>query len=95
MLTSKQRATLRTMSNGLQPVTQIGKGGITDAVLQSIDKTLETRELVKITVLETADVSAKEAITIVARALRANEVSAVGSKFVIYRKSQKNPTIEI
>lgn len=95
MLNSKQRASLRAMSNGLQSVTQIGKNGINDALIESLDKTLESRELIKVTVLETALLSAKEALEEVSKRLNAEQVSAVGSKFVIYRKAKKNPKIEI
>ena len=95
MLTSKQRATLRAMSNTLQSVTQIGKNGINEALIESLDKTLENRELIKVTVLETALVSAKEALNQIATALNAEEVSAVGSKFVIYRQAKKDPQIKL
>ena len=95
MLTSKQRATLRAMSNKLQAVTQIGKNGINEALIESLDKTLENREIIKVTVLETSPVSAKEAITAVAQALNAEEVSCVGSKFVLYRQAKKDPQIKL
>ncbi|MFI3114933.1 MAG: YhbY family RNA-binding protein [Clostridia bacterium] len=95
MLTSKQRSTLRAMSNSLQSVTQIGKNGINDALIQSLDKTLESRELIKVTVLETALISAKEALEEVAEKLNAEPVLAVGSKFVLYRPSKKDPQIQI
>lgn len=95
MLNSKQRASLRAMANSLQPVTQIGKNGINDALIESLDKTLESRELVKVTVLETALVSAKEALEEVSQKLKAEPVSAVGSKFVIYRQAKKDPKIKI
>lgn len=95
MLNSKQRATLRKMAHELQSVTQIGKGGITDAVLESLDKTLETRELIKVTVLETAMLETKDAMNHVAEKLGAEAVFSTGFKFVIYRKAKKDPKIEI
>ncbi|MFI3226667.1 MAG: YhbY family RNA-binding protein [Clostridia bacterium] len=95
MLTSKQRAVLRAMSNGLQSVTQIGKNGINDALIESLDKTLENRELIKVTVLETSMLSAKEALEEVATRLNAEQVSAVGSKFVIYREAKEDPQIKL
>lgn len=95
MLTSKQRATLRAMSNGLQAVTQIGKNGINDALIESLDKTLENRELIKVTILETAMLDAKEALAEVASRLNAEQVSAVGSKIVIYREAKENPQIKL
>ncbi len=95
MLTSKQRANLRKQAHDLQSVTQIGKGGLTDAVLESLDKSLETRELIKITILETAMLDTRETMSAVAESLGAEPVSHAGFKFVIYRKSKKNPQIEI
>ena len=53
-MTSKQRAQLRSMANTLQPLYQIGKAGVTPAVTEQLDAALEARELIKITVLETA-----------------------------------------
>ena len=57
-MTGKQRATLRAMANTLQPLYQIGKGGIGETMIQQIDLALEARELIKITVHETADTTA-------------------------------------
>ena len=88
MLTSKQRATLRSMANPLPSVTQVGKGGITEALIESLEKTIESRELIKVTILETAGVTAKEALNEIATALKAEEVSAVGSKIVLYRQAK-------
>lgn len=95
MLTSKQRAGLRKLAHDAQSVTQIGKGGITDAVLESLDKTLQTRELIKVTVLETAMLDTKEAMNFVAEKLGAEAVFSAGFKFVIYRKSEKDPQIKL
>lgn len=95
MLTSKQRANLRKMAHDMQSVTQIGKGGISDAVLESLDITLESRELIKVTVLETAMLGTKEAMIYVAEKLNAEPVCSTGFKFIIYRQAKKDPKIEI
>ena len=90
MITSKQRAALRGMANTMQPLYQIGKEGITPAVTAQLDDALEARELIKVTVLETADVSAKEAIEILAGRLRAKpnrcSASAARSCFTAARR---------
>ncbi len=95
MITSKQRATLRGMANRLPAILQIGKGGICDNFLQQVEDALEARELIKITVLETAMMSAREACSYVAEQVGAEPVQAIGSKFVIYRESRDNKTIVI
>ena len=85
---SKQRANLRAMASTLEPVYIIGKGNVTDNVIKGIDEVLEKRELIKITVLKTADKKAKELINDLAFALGAEPVCAIGNKIVLYRRSE-------
>ena len=61
MITSKQRSYLRSLSNNITPIFQIGKGGIDDNMLQAIDSALEARELIKISILNNSDYGAREA----------------------------------
>ena len=93
MITTKQRAYLRGLANDLDAIFQIGKGGINDNMLKQIDEALEARELIKITVLRGAPVEAYEACDEVAAAVKAEIVSTVGSKFVIYRESKTKKQI--
>ena len=95
MLTGKQRAALRAMANTLQPVFQIGKGNINENFVEQIDGVLETRELIKISILETADVTTREASDMLCEALGAEPVQCIGRKLVLYRASRENPRIEI
>ena len=95
MLTSKQRAYLRAMSNGLDTIFQIGKGGVTDEICRQLDAALEARELIKARVLQNSDYTAKEAANEIADAIGADVVSVVGSKFVLYKESQENKKIEL
>lgn len=95
MLTGKQRAALRAMANTLQPVFQIGKGNINENFVEQIDGVLETRELIKISILETADITAREASDMLCEALGAEPVQCIGRKLVLYRASRENPRIEI
>lgn len=89
MLTSKQRAELRSEANTLETTLMVGKGGITEQVLAEAAKQLEARELVKGRVLETALLSAREVCDAICQALGADGIQCVGSKFVLYKKSQK------
>lgn len=89
MLTSKQRAYLRGLANGLDPIFQIGKGGINDEMINSLAEALELRELVKVRILETALLDTKETANEVAARLKADPVQAIGSKFVIYKRANK------
>lgn len=95
MLTGKQRSYLRSMANGIKPITQIGKSGLTDAFLEQLDLALNSREIVKITILETSLLDTKGTANEVAQKVRAEFVQAIGNKFVIYRKNHENPKIEL
>ena len=95
MLTSKQRAALRSLANGLSPIFQIGKGGLNDNLVKSVDQALEARELVKLSILENSDVDAKEAIGYLAEKTGAEQVQCIGRKLVLYRPSTENPRIVI
>lgn len=95
MITSKQRAYLRKLSNGIQPIFQIGKGGLGENMISDIEDALEARELVKIHILESAFLDVKPACNEVARLTGAEPVSAIGSKFVLYKESKNKKTIEL
>lgn len=89
MITTKQRAELRAEANGLETTLMVGKGGITENVLAEARTQLEARELVKGRVLETALLSAREVSDEICEALGADGIQCVGSKFVIYKRSEK------
>ena len=95
MLTSKQRATLRAMASSLDTIFQIGKSGITEEICLQISNALEARELIKARVLENSGYSAKEAANEIADAIQCDVVSCVGTKFVLYKPSQKKKRIEL
>ena len=89
MLTSKERAELRAQANAIDTTLIVGKDGVTENVVAEADRLLTARELVKGKVLETALMSAREVSDEICEATGADGVSCVGSKFVIYRFSQK------
>ncbi len=95
MITSKQRAYLRKQANGLTPIFQIGKGGVTDEVINQLALALEARELIKVHILETALLETKETANEVAARLKAEPVQAIGSKFVIYKRANKEENRKI
>ncbi len=87
-MTSKERARLRGLASTENTVIQIGKSGITDAVIASVDTALTARELIKGKVLESSMLTAREACEQLAEAVGAEPVQAIGTKFVLYRKKQ-------
>lgn len=97
MITGKQRAYLRKIGHELQPVFQIGKEGLSDTVIVAVDEALEKREIIKVSILETAMLDTRETCDELARRLLAEPVQSIGNKLVLYRKSsnEKNRKIEL
>ena len=89
MLTSKERAELRARANTLETTLMVGKDGVTQAVAEEADRLLTARELVKGKVLESALMSAREVSDAICEATGAEGIACVGSKFVIWRFSEK------
>ncbi len=95
MITSKQRAYLRSMANSLPAIMQIGKGGLNENMLKTFSDALEAKELIKLHVLENSGEDPRELVNTLADALGAEPVAATGRKIVLYRASSKKPTIEL
>ncbi|MEI6131238.1 MAG: ribosome assembly RNA-binding protein YhbY [Bacillota bacterium] len=93
MLNSKQRAYLRALANDLQPIFQVGKGGVNEHLARQIGEALEARELIKVTVLKTALVDTRDVAAEVAEATGAEVAQVIGSKFVLYRESKGSKEI--
>lgn len=94
MLTSKQRAFLRSMANGLDPIFHVGKLGVTPELTDAIDEALEVRELIKANILDNCLVDTKEAAQMIAERTHADVVQVIGNRFVLYRPAKK-PVIEL
>ena len=88
-LTSKQRAQLRGLANGIDTILHVGKDGIGDNLAKQADDALEARELIKGRVLENSLLSAREAAEELASRTRSQVVQVIGTKFVLYRPTHK------
>lgn len=95
MLTNKQRSYLRKLANREDTIVQIGKGGIGPSLINQVKEALEARELIKLQVLNNSDLSPREACDALAAETGAEGVQVVGSKFVLYKKSEKDPRIQL
>ena len=95
MITSKQRAYLRGLANGIPAIMQIGKGGIGENLIKTVSDALEARELIKMTVLENSMESPKEVANELADATDSDVVGVVGRKIILYRESVNNKRIEL
>lgn len=93
MLTSKQRAYLRSLANPIDTILLIGKSGMDGSIVKQADDALTARELIKGKVLDTSPVSARDAAEELAAATRSEVVQVIGSKFVLYRRNEKEPKI--
>jgi len=94
MITTKQRAELRGLANNLEDLFQIGKGGISDAVVAQVKEALVARELIKIKVLlETSPVTPREAAVELAEKTNSDIVQVIGGKIVLFRRNPKKPII--
>lgn len=95
MLTSKQRSFLRGKANSIDSIFQVGKDGINENLIKQLDDALEARELIKVHVLPNVEANIKDIFDELAKKLSAEEVQLIGSRLVFYRKSTKNPKIEL
>ena len=94
MLSSKERAYLRKLANGLPAIFRVGKGGITPEFTKSVDEALEARELVKINVLDNCGLDVKEIAETVSARTKSDVVQVIGNRIVFYRRSKKKQIIE-
>mgnify|MGYP003298815232 FL=1 len=95
MITSKQRAYLRSLATNEPAIMQIGKGGIGDNLIKTVSDALEARELIKLSVLENSEYTPRETADTLAEAVGADVVGVIGRKVILYRESVKHKKIEL
>lgn len=95
MITSKQRAYLRSLAADIPCIMQVGKCGISENLIKTISDALEARELIKLAVLDSSDETPRTAAEALAEATGAEVVSVIGKKFILYRESMNNKCIEL
>ena len=88
-ITSKQRSKLKAIASNLSPVTQIGKGGITDNLLKTLSDALDAHEIIKVSILDTVDEDVRNLAENVAELLEAVPVAVIGRKAIFYRYSRR------
>ena len=93
MLTSKQRSYLRGLANTIQPIFQVGKGGINENMIIQFNEALEARELIKASVLNNSVSEARDICHEISRKTNSNVVQVIGSKFILYKESKDNKVI--
>lgn len=95
MLTGKQRSFLRSLANNIDPIFQIGKGGLNDNLIKQVKDALEARELIKLTMLKNSSSDLREVCNEIADITGAETVQVIGNRFVLYKESRENKLIEL
>ena len=85
-MTGQERAALRKQANTLSPITQIGKDGISDNLIHAVEEAMDKRGLIKLSVLESADMTAQDAAAAIAARTGADIIQCIGRKLVLYRE---------
>ncbi|MGM9902323.1 RNA-binding protein YhbY [Enterococcus sp. 10A9_DIV0425] len=88
-LRGKQKRFLRSQAHHLQPIFQIGKGGMNEAMLVQIEEALEKRELIKISLLQNTDEVAEEVAQVLEKEIDCEVVQIIGRVLVVYKASSK------
>lgn len=94
-MTSKQRAYLRGLANKIDAIFQVGKNGISDNLIMQVNDALESRELIKLNVLETSPEDIQEIANTLSEATNSVLVQTVGNKITLYRARKRNSKIQL
>ena len=95
MITTKERAYLRGLANDMPALYQLGKNGLTEEFIASLDEALKAKELIKVSVLKNAFMTTREAMDAICEELSCEPVSCVGSKMVLYRRAEDEKKVKI
>lgn len=95
MLNSKQRAYLRGLASQYETIFQIGKGGISENLVQQVQDALKKRELIKLRVLDNSMLTAREVSVQLAELTKSDVVQVIGSRFVLFKRNPQEPVIDL
>ena len=94
-MTSKQRAYLRGQANSIDPIFQIGKTGLSENLLTQLSDALEARELIKISVLETAPDTAKNLAIEISNSIETEVIQVIGNRITLFRQKKKDSRYQL
>lgn len=95
MLTGKQKRFLRSKAHHLQPIFQVGKGGVNDNMIKQINDALEARELIKVSILQNCDQDKETVARSITAGTGGELVQVIGRVIVLYKESKENKQIEL
>ncbi|MCM3091386.1 MULTISPECIES: ribosome assembly RNA-binding protein YhbY [unclassified Cytobacillus] len=95
MLTGKQKRLLRSKAHHLNPIFQVGKGGVNENMIKQVGEALEARELLKVSVLQNCEVDRDTVAQQLSEGAKADVVQIIGNIIVLYRESKENKQINL
>lgn len=95
MLTGKQKRFLRSKAHHLNPIFQVGKGGVNENMVKQIDEVLEARELIKVSILQNCEDDRDTVAEQLSRGAKAELVQIIGNTIVLYKESRENKQLEL
>ncbi|RDI44039.1 ribosome assembly RNA-binding protein YhbY [Falsibacillus pallidus] len=95
MLTGKQKRFLRAKAHHLNPIFQVGKGGVNENMIKQISEALEARELIKVSILQNCDEDKDMVAEAFVKGTKANLVQIIGNIIVLYKESKENKQIQL
>lgn len=95
MLTGKQKRFLRSKAHHLNPIFQVGKGGVNENMVKQIADVLEARELIKVSVLQNCDEDKDTVASELVRGAKAELVQIIGNTIVLYKESVENKQLQL
>lgn len=95
MLTGKQKRFLRSKAHHLNPIFQVGKGGVNENLIKQIGEALEARELLKVSILQNCDEDREDVATQLSKGARAELVQIIGNTIVLYKESRENKQLQL
>jgi len=93
LLTGKQKTYLRGLAHSLQPIIQIGKGGLNEKLIKTVADALEARELIKVSVLQNCPEDPKNLAEAIAQSVEGEAVQVIGRTLVFYKESKNKKEI--
>jgi RNA-binding protein len=95
MLTGKQKRFLRSKAHHIQPIFQVGKGGVNSNLVKQVEEALEARELIKVSVLQNCEEDKETVAAELSTGSKAELVQVIGSTIVLYKESINQKRIEL
>ncbi|HEY4553854.1 MAG TPA: ribosome assembly RNA-binding protein YhbY [Bacillaceae bacterium] len=95
MLTGKQKRYLRSQAHHLDPIFQVGKGGVNENMIKQVNEALEARELIKISILQNCEEDKDTVAETLVEGTKAELVQVIGKIIILYKESKEHKAIKL